>query len=113
MKLATRIILLILLIVSFFHGRVVYGQNIMPPAIAVDPLDMGAVDLPQEAGPVTVEITWHSAPVSQPDIYYTVIGYSFDVVTWQPLVILPYQTNGDVIVTSSNPFTLYRVGNIL
>ena len=47
LTIASRIALLAAVVAAFLHGRVVYGQNIMPPALPVDPLDMSAVQLLQ------------------------------------------------------------------
>ena len=88
------------------------GQDITPSAITVDPLDMSAVALPQDLPPVTIELHWTNPAFQNPAVS-NLIGYSFDAVTWQPLDMLPNQTNGDVLITSSNLTTVYRVGNIL
>jgi len=69
---ASRIALLAAVVAAFLHGRVVNGQDIMPPAITVDPLDMSAVTLPQDALPTIVSLTanypwvrlWHRSSLT-------------------------------------------------
>jgi hypothetical protein len=110
----TKTLAILFLLLALCIVGLLRGQDIMPPAITVDPLDMGAVQLlnnPQQL-PVTVELRWTNPAFQNPAVS-NLIGCSFDAVTWQPLDMLPNQRNGDVLITSSNLMTVYRVGNIL
>jgi hypothetical protein len=105
------------------------GQPVpMPPAIMVAPLDMSAVQwlqilpqlpptIPAELSGIsgqlatTVWLTWRNPAIQIPA--HTEVCGSFDLHQWQVLDVLPYQTNGSVQITNSNPWCFYRVANIL
>jgi len=83
LTIASRLALLAAVAAAFLHGRVVYGQNIMPPGLPVDPLDMSAVQLlsnPQQL-PTVVSLTanhpwvrvWHR--ISLTDGSWQCIGF--------------------------------------